>query len=163
MAARELLNSALKWLEGWCRGGPHVVIGDPGRPYLKRWHVLPRNPWLNVYLHCFLRDDDDRALHDHSWRFCSLILRGGYREVSYAGTRQRKGLGGRWLDQWVDGKKGYDKCEYSPGCVLLRPVGFAHRVELIGGRPCWTLFVTGPRRREWASTARRGGSPGGSS
>jgi hypothetical protein len=44
---------------------PDFIIGNP--PYMLRWWLLPRNPTFNVYYHRILRDDDDRALHDHPW------------------------------------------------------------------------------------------------
>lgn len=44
---------------------PDFYIGGNANPYLLRWWVIPRNRFFNVYLHKFLRDDDDRALHDH--------------------------------------------------------------------------------------------------
>ena len=69
------------WLPQLLSGRPHKVIGGPD-PYLLRWHVIPRNRLLNVYVHKFLRSDDDRALHDHPWWFVSLILRGRYDEVA---------------------------------------------------------------------------------
>jgi hypothetical protein len=116
-----------KWLVGWLHLGPHFVVGDPARPYLERWYVLPRNPWCNVYLHRFLRDDDDRAPHDHPWRSWSLLLRGCY------------------VEQTADGRRTL----YRAGSVVRRSAEYAHRVELPGGRPCWTLFVTGPVVREW--------------
>lgn len=53
---------------------PDFVIGDLSNPYLLRWWVIPRNRFFNVYLHKFLRDDDDRALHDHPWWSMSIIL-----------------------------------------------------------------------------------------
>jgi hypothetical protein len=56
------------------------IDGGERRPYLTRWHVLPRNKWFNIYLHRFLHGDDDRALHDHPWRSASLILEGRYTE-----------------------------------------------------------------------------------
>ena len=56
------------------------IDGGPRRPYLTRWHMIPRNPWFNIYLHFFVHGDDDRALHDHPWRSWSLLLDGGYRE-----------------------------------------------------------------------------------
>ena len=35
------------------------------------------------------------------------------------------------------------------GDVVLRRSGrMAHRIELVDG-PCWTVFITGPRYREW--------------
>lgn len=66
------------------RRPPDVIIGGTDAPYLRRWHVLPRNRLFNLYLHHFLRDDDDRALHDHPWCWASLVLAGGYYEHTIA-------------------------------------------------------------------------------
>ena len=123
------------------RRAPDFVIGPPENPYMHRWFVIPRNRIFNVYLHKFLRDDDDRALHDHPWPSVSLVLKGGYYE-------QTKGPDGSFERRW-----------FGPGNVIFRGPRYAHRVELgrryVGGFtledvvPCWTLFVTGPRVREW--------------
>lgn len=113
------------------RRAPDFVIGGAERPYLRRWFVIPRNAVFNVYLHQFLRSDDDRALHDHPWANCSVLLRGSYIEhtIAAGGIHQRRFL--------------------VAGEVRMRWSGrFAHRVELFDG-PCWTLFITGPRYREW--------------
>lgn len=56
-------------------------IGGKENPYMIRWFVIPRNPWFNIYVHKFCRDDDDRALHDHPWWFVSLVLSGSYIEL----------------------------------------------------------------------------------
>jgi hypothetical protein len=61
---------------------PDVIIGGHDNPYLLRWFIIPRNPIFNIYLHQFLRSDDDRALHDHPWPWCSILLRGSYAEWS---------------------------------------------------------------------------------
>ena len=53
------------WFKTLCSGRPHFLISDQADPYLHRWYVIPRNRFLNLYLHKFLRDDEDRALHDH--------------------------------------------------------------------------------------------------
>jgi hypothetical protein len=45
---------------------PDFVIGGDS-PYMLRWWIIPRNKFFNIYLHRFLRSDDDRALHDHPW------------------------------------------------------------------------------------------------
>lgn len=109
---------------------PDLIIGDKDKPYLLRWHVIPRNPLFNVYLHKILRDDDDRALHDHPWPSLSIILRGGYIEVTASGTFWRR-----------------------PGAFIFRRATTAHRLALpvVGGgiRYCWSLFITGPKVREW--------------
>jgi hypothetical protein len=113
------------------RRAPDFVIGGDHRPYLRRWWVIPRNKFFNVYLHEFLRSDDDRALHDHPWANCSLLLHGSYTEhtIAAGGVEHRAVL--------------------VAGDLRLRWTGrIAHRIELHDG-PCWTLFITGPRYREW--------------
>ena len=109
---------------------PDFVIGGADYPYLRRWYVIPRNPIFNIYLHHFLRSDDDRALHDHPWLNLSILLRGQYVEH----TINRGGVNVRTNRKTGDFK-------------FRLPVA-AHRIELNDG-PCWTLFITGPRLREW--------------
>ena len=83
------------------------------------------------YLHHFLRSDDDRALHDHPWANCSVLLEGRYLEHTIA-------AGGIHHHELLDA-----------GAVRVRWSGrIAHRVDLVTG-PCWTLFITGPRYRAW--------------
>src|ERR1700756_4330698 len=96
------------------RAPDFVIISAAGDLYLRRWHVIPRNRWFNIYLHHFLRSDDDRALHDHPWWNCSILLRGRYVEVTSSGTHLR--------------------CPFRP---VWRRAEAAHRVELIAGRPVW--------------------------
>ena len=43
---------------------PDFVVGKPEDPYLLRWWVIPRNKRFNVYLHKFLRSDDDVQADD---------------------------------------------------------------------------------------------------
>src|SRR3546814_5856142 len=63
------------------RRPPNFVIGGQQDPYMRRWWVIPRNRFINIYLHQVLRPDDDRALHDHPWINLSIILDGGYWEI----------------------------------------------------------------------------------
>ncbi len=111
------------------RRDPDVVIGGRENPYMRRWWLIRRNRWFNVYLHHFLRSDDDRALHDHPWWNLSILLRGRYVEhtISAGGVNVRT--------------------ERRAGDLKFRGAASAHRIELVDG-PCWTLFVTGPRIRE---------------
>jgi hypothetical protein len=109
---------------------PDVVIGSRANPYLLRWHIIPRNRFLNVYFHLFLRSDDDRALHCHPWINLSFLLRGVYTEH----TIRAGGV--------------HAKVRREAGDLKLRRATAAHRIELTDG-PCWTLFVTGPKVREW--------------
>jgi hypothetical protein len=115
------------------RRAPEFAIGGADNPYIRRWWVIPRNRFFNVYLHHFLRSDDDRALHDHPWANCSILLRGAYIEHTERGAAVR----------------------IAPAVVLRRSGRMAHRIELLNG-PCWTLFITGPRYREWGFHCPRG-------
>lgn len=101
---------------------PDFVIGND---YCRRWWVIPRNKFFNIYLHQFLHSDDDRALHDHPWWNVSLLLRGMYVEHTIAGRKS-----------------------YWAGSVRFRRPETLHRVELVAGE-CWSLFITGPVIREW--------------
>lgn len=112
------------------RRPPDFIIGGKEDPYMLRWWTIPRNRWFNVYLHNFMRSDDDRALHDHPWWNASLLLDGEYTEHTIA-------AGG--VHQAAIRRAGQFK---------FRGARSAHRIELHNG-PCWTLFLTGPRLREW--------------
>jgi hypothetical protein len=126
----------LRWAR---RREPDFVIGGRERPYLRRHWLIPRNRFFNVYVHEFLRSDDDRALHDHPWLAnASWLISGEYiehtiREGGVAVATPRKA--GDWKFRW--GR--------SP-----------HRLELLESplvpgqmRPCWTVFITGPVVRTW--------------
>lgn len=123
---------------------PHdFCVGGELDPYLLRWFLIPRNPFFNIYLHCFLRSDDDRALHDHPWFNLSILLRGQYVEETI-----RAGGVHRYVMRQA-------------GCIKFRTPWHAHRIELIphpdyesamgaiGYEECWTLFITGPKLRSW--------------
>ena len=106
-----------------------IINGD----YLLRWWIIPRNKRFNIYLHCIARDDDDRALHDHPWWNVSVILRGAYREHMPGGASRI----------------------LRPGRIVWRPATSLHRLEVVHG-PVWTLFITGPRVREWGFACPQG-------
>lgn len=116
---------------------PDFVIGGEDRPYLRRHWLLPRNRFFNVYVHEFLRSDDDRALHDHPWLFnASWMLSGTYREWTPCSCVQCV----------IDG--GVAATDRKKGAIAFRWGSAPHRIELTHG-PCWTVFITGPRVREW--------------
>jgi hypothetical protein len=132
---------------------PHFIIGGKDNPYMLRWYLIPRNRWFNIYLHKILRDDDDRALHDHPWDSLSIVLAGRYREVTfidrlnYILIRLSNGTPPKTMDR-----------EYGRGSVIYRPAVLAHRLEVVKG-PVWTLFLTSRRIREWGFHCPRGWVP----
>lgn len=112
---------------------PDFIIGGRDNPYLLRWWLIPRNPVFNVYVHLFLRSDEDRALHTHPWLAnLSWLLEGQYLEHTPAGSFTR-----------------------ITGDVKARWGRAAHRIELTNG-PCWTVFITGPRVRSWGFLCPQG-------
>lgn len=111
---------------------PDFVIGLRDNPYMLRWWIIPRNQWFNIYLHKIIRDDDDRALHDHPWISVSVVLKGVVREVLNKGTRI-----------------------FRSKSIIFRSSRMAHRLEVVKG-PCWTLFFTGPTVREWGFHCPKG-------
>lgn len=115
---------------------PDHMIGRNDEPYLRRWYMARNAQQGSIYLHQFLIGDESPHLHDHPWDWTALILDGRYRE-------HRPG--------------GY--AEHGPGDVIgPRQAEDLHRIELIQG-PVWTLFLTGPRRREWGFQTEAGWVP----
>jgi len=122
------------------RREPDFIVGGEDNPYLRRWWLIPRNRFFNIYLHHFMRDDDDRALHDHPWWNLSILLKGRYIEhtINAGGINVRT--------------------ERRAGQFKFRSAKSAHRIELPDG-PCWTLFITGPRIRDCGFHCRHGWVP----
>lgn len=154
------------------RRPPDFIVGADaaGGAYLERWYITPWRHWQtrlraraqrvpsrarrfaawaggllpNLYLHHFLRDDDDRALHDHPSWAASLILDSSY------------------IEHTIDAGGIHRHREYRAGALRLLPIRHAHRIELPTAKrweqgtgvvrtaiPCWTLFLMGPTVRAW--------------
>jgi hypothetical protein len=151
------------------RRPPDFAVGGWDNPYMLRWWLTPWSGWFRdveinpeakrwrkiahriirlvpgAYLHKFLRDDDDRALHDHPWWSLSIIICGAYIEHLQDGSR-------RFCNRWS---------------ITFRRAKHRHRIELynnvwvkkkVNGEwvdihykkmPAWTIFITGPKIREW--------------
>lgn len=127
------LEQMITWANGIMRRQPDFIIGDN---YLRRWFIAPRNAFANVYLHQFRRSDDDRALHDHPWANASYVLAGRYIEHTPDGQFLRVA-----------------------GDFVERPAEALHRIELIAGEPCISLFTTGPKIRDWGFACPNGWVP----
>lgn len=148
-----------KWLAKRCRAvtqkrGPDFIIGGIENPYLLRWHVVRWNKFMSIYIHIFVRSDTDEALHDHPWANMSWILDGRYIE---------------WMP--YDLKRWPELRDLTPyirkaGDVVFRKASQPHRVELQHlpflqparsiEIPVLSLFVTGPRIREWGFHCPKG-------
>lgn len=130
---------------------PDFYVGGEDNPYMMRWWIIPRNKWFNIYLHKFMRDDEDRALHDHPWKSLSIILKGSYIEHTPNRFLNRCTGNIQWLE---DNKRIFKRFSF-----IYRNAGYAHRIELFKDetpRPVWTLFITGPKVREWGFHCPKG-------
>lgn len=110
-----------------------VFIGGEEETYMRRWWLIPRNRWFNIYLHHVMKSDEDRALHDHPWWSLSLLLRGEMLEVDQSGRERIEQGQFRW-----------------------RGSEYAHRLEVRDQESAWTLFVTGPVVRSWGFHCPKG-------
>lgn len=142
------------------RRAPDFLIGGAENPYLRRWWLIPRNPVFNIYLHHFCRSDDDRALHDHPWWNASLLLSGSYIEWFNAPPGSLHGIAEYDTEGYWTGRYFWPRYRHA-GDLVLRGARAAHRIELPrdeSGKemPVWTLFITGPRIREWGFLCPRG-------
>jgi len=127
----------LNWLE---RHGRKRIVMDRvnNEPYLERYYVFlkERSKFpFNVFLHKFLKSDPD-DVHDHPWPYATLILKGGYWE---------------WIPQFNNKGEKIGEIATWRGAGHFRTSGATsyHRIELDPSVTCWTLFMPGPKQREW--------------
>lgn len=111
--------------------GKHRIPNPDGSAYLDRWPLF-RIPWgPRLFLHRIYTKDPDRPVHNHPWAWAkALILSGGYTE-----------------ERTSDGSL-YRMRTYGPGAV--NGLGLADYHSILHVLPnTWTLFLTGPRVRDW--------------
>lgn len=121
----------------WLKRAPDFIVGREEDPYLLRWYLIPQNRFFNIYLHKFLRDDDDRATHDHPWF-----------SLSFASDEYLELIG---MDDSHRAKEMLRRKAFRP---VFRKATHRHRIILYKDSnkkpiPFWTLFITGPKVREW--------------
>lgn len=96
---------------------------ENGDIYVRRWYF--ETPWGSIRLHHWLHSDDDRAMHDHVWAFTTLILSGGYTDVSSSGQ------------------------EYLARGQMARRLPSHKHTVVVDPEGCWSLLITGPKVRGW--------------
>ena len=103
------------------------ICGD----YLHRYYLVPKNRFLNVYLHRFREPDPGRDLHDHPWWSVSIVLKG------------------RYVEQYAEGSEIQSRTTGGLRFLRLRRPTARHTITRVSPGGCWTLFITGPKVREW--------------
>ncbi|MGC1549862.1 MAG: hypothetical protein WA777_15175 [Rhodanobacter sp.] len=137
---------------------------DDGRPYMERYWLFRIGqsrqypdedsetcPLFSIRVHRIV-SSDDRTFHDHPWNYTTLILRGGYTEVT-----PRWGIIQPYMITMADDYDGHDPClyntnngvRYEAGSVLRRKADNWHFLELNPGEEAWTMFIMGPKRQDW--------------
>jgi len=150
---------------------PDFLIGSSeDDPYMRRWWIIPRNKFFNIYLHHMRHDDDDRVPHDHPWWSLSLCLDGHIREHQLINWRDHpysqdvetyvkkpeKPFGVEIID-YLNSQL-YRVNEIHAGDFKWRGTKYAHHLTLPDGE-AWTLFITGPNVRTWGFHCPKGWIP----
>ena len=112
-------------------------------PYLERYYLFLRERErfpFNIFLHKFLKSDPD-DVHDHPWPYATLVLKGGYWE---------------WIPHFdtVGRKTGEYQVWRGPGHFRISKANSFHRIELDPDITAWTLFMPGPKQRDWGFLVR---------
>ena len=131
--AMSWLNLALFKLSAYCRC--RVINGPDDKPYLERYHLMRLPFGYRVYLHRFVASDPGRGLHNHPWNHAlSLVLWGSYEETRMSPANDDNRLVKRQL------KAG--RSNFIDGSIF-------HRINLEPDRECWSLFIHGPKAKDW--------------
>jgi hypothetical protein len=181
-----MLHRIVMWIEKnvVAKREPDVYIGGKEATYVRRWHLIPRNPLFNIYYHHFLRSDFAEALHDHPWLWnASWLVEGSYTEHTFNAPVDRKNrvkfyqraLPKRWLPE-------IGTIQARPAIEILRPLPPTGRLDVNEGRFKWrwgasphrielhkdyrdeeqpvkTIFITGPKIpyiSKWGFYCKRG-------
>jgi hypothetical protein len=116
----------IRWKEG---------LGRPECPYLYRWTLILFG--YSIRLHHWIRSDDKRYLHDHACNFVSIVLKGGYTNVTPEGRKDVRA--GSW---WYSNALGRH--------YLDVPEGGAWTLLLCGRKyHKWGFYVDGKKKRPW--------------
>lgn len=107
--------------------------------YMKRWYIIRRNKFLNIYLHQF-KYPDDNDIHDHPWFSIGIVLWGFYRE-----QHPKRGVP-------------FTK-RLNTGNIKFRSPWYKHRIIEVNATGCRTLFITGPVIRTWGFHTKEGWMP----
>lgn len=150
-----------------------VIVNCDHDPYLHRWYVI-RTKRVGLFIHKFVRSDEDRALHDHPWSFLVIPLWGGYIEHSDRPFDPlRLADWGHVQVIWktklaLSGEKIPYREDIVPERVPVRrrvrplistryrDTTYRHRVELVKERPSWSLFFRFTKIREWGFWPKEG-------
>lgn len=108
-----------------------LTLTHGGKVFLDRFGLEFER--FGIYIHHIVDEDPGLDLHDHPWRFATLILRGGYVE-EYGEARHRGHR--RYVRKWM------------AGSIHYMGDGDAHRI-IFAHPGTWTLVIRGRKYRPW--------------
>lgn len=153
-----MFNRFMNWLvpklEAWCErtGRVRFIYGrDKAHKdvYLIRY-LFFTSPLFCIYIHRFMRSDNDRELHDHPFAFLGYMVKGEYKETRMFG--RTLGL----MDVAFRDKVRFKAARRKQGSLAYRPASTTHRVALDReynldekAEAPLTVILRGPYTREW--------------
>jgi|GEM_PF-1954875 len=111
---RKFKNFQVRWKE---------KLGLPECPYLYRWTLILFG--YSIRIHHWLKSDDRRFFHDHSCDLISIILKGGYTNVTPNG-----------------------KFAVKAGSIWFAKADKRHYLDILR-EGAWTLLLCGRPYRHW--------------
>ena len=149
---KNIIKKIVLKLEKWCEnhGRVQVIFGqNPQKSaYLVRY-ILFKSKYTSIYIHRFLRSDDDSP-HDHPWPFLTYVVTGGYYEYLYD-TSVSKHENNQYTSYW-----NYKYDFRYPGSIAFRKPTDIHRVFVMEEysiierhKAPLTICLIGPRIRRW--------------
>lgn len=143
-----------------------VTVNCDRDPYLHRWYVF-KTRRISLFVHKFVRSDEDRALHDHPWSFLVVPVWRGYIEHS-----DRPMDNAEYITALLGAVDCYSVERFlksvsvvSPRAAVVsrvlpilgtryREATYRHRVQLLTDTagnplPAWSLFFHFEKVRDW--------------
>jgi hypothetical protein len=109
--------------------------------YQERWWAQPceEGQPLSMRVHHLLRSDTDAALHCHPWPNISVVMSGGYWDITPLSQDQHPSLDAA----------SFKRVWCGPGAIVSRKATDRHRIEILDGSEAWSLFIMGAWERDW--------------
>lgn len=101
------------------------IKSKEGELHFKRFAIIECN-WFSIYIHTIYKEDEDEHYHDHPWNYASIILYGGFMELTK----------GSWRILTI-------------GSISIQSAERVHKIAYLYSDKVTSLFFTGPRKREW--------------
>jgi hypothetical protein len=163
-------------LRFWIFGSRSHERNNDNPNWLASCHVAPQEGWLHrvisrhiaIRAHTILRSDTDRHLHDHpSWSL-SIVLDGGYWEVTAKNLAPQDAWVWEGLEKFIRAGQAVASEELraraaelgiywrGPGAVVFRSAKAAHRLILPPGTITRSIFILGRKTNRWGFYTAQG-------